>query len=254
MELGAQFFTLRDFCKTPEGLAESLRRVADMGYRTVQISGTCPFDAQWMAQRLAENGLRCVITHTPMDKIREQTALVIDEHKTFGCRYVGIGCAPHCFGEGEADMDALQATIDAAAAPLKEAGMLLMYHNHACEFGRDAQGRTYWQRLVEGYDETLLGFTLDTFWAQLGGQNVPKLIRDMKGRVPCVHLKDLAVRVNTPATAPVGWGNLDFESIIAACADAGTQYLLVEQDDCFEEDPFDCLKKSIDYLHALGLQ
>ncbi len=40
MILGAQFYTLRDHCKTLEDLSESLNRVADIGYRTVQISGT----------------------------------------------------------------------------------------------------------------------------------------------------------------------------------------------------------------------
>ena len=44
MQIGAQFYTIREFCKTPEGLAESLKRVADIGYPTVQISGTCPYD------------------------------------------------------------------------------------------------------------------------------------------------------------------------------------------------------------------
>ena len=63
MKIGAQFFTLRQHCKTPEDLALSLRKVADIGYTTVQLSGTCPFDAQWMKEQLDANGLRCVITH-----------------------------------------------------------------------------------------------------------------------------------------------------------------------------------------------
>ena len=41
MELGAQLFTLRDYCKTLPDFAETLTRVADMGYKTVQVSGTC---------------------------------------------------------------------------------------------------------------------------------------------------------------------------------------------------------------------
>ena len=45
MEIGAQFFTLREFCQTLEGFAEALARVADIGYRTVQVSGTCAFEA-----------------------------------------------------------------------------------------------------------------------------------------------------------------------------------------------------------------
>ena len=39
MNIGAQFFTIRDFCKTTEELAESLKRVADIGYKTIQLSG-----------------------------------------------------------------------------------------------------------------------------------------------------------------------------------------------------------------------
>ena len=44
MKIGAQFYTIRDFCKTPEALAESLQKVADIGYTTVQISGTCAYE------------------------------------------------------------------------------------------------------------------------------------------------------------------------------------------------------------------
>jgi len=58
MQIGAQLYTLRDFCQTPEGIAESLRKVADIGYRTVQLSGTCPYDAAWMRGELDKNGLR----------------------------------------------------------------------------------------------------------------------------------------------------------------------------------------------------
>ena len=45
---------------------------------------------------------------------------------------------------------------------------------------------------------------------------------------------------------------MDFDAILAACADAGARYLLVEQDDCYE-DPFVCMKKSYDFLRARGL-
>ena len=251
MELGAQLYTLREYCKTLPDFSEALAKVADMGYKTVQVSGTCAFDAQWLKAELEKNGLRCVLTHTPMDKIRDKTAQVMADHMTFGCEYVGIGCAPNCFANGDADWLALTSVIDAAAEPLVNHGMRLMYHNHACEFQRRADGRTYFEHLLENEH---LGFTFDTFWAQLGGKDVVSMIRSLKGRIPCVHLKDVGVRVNSPCTAPVGWGNLDFDGILAACADADARYLLVEQDDCFEENPFDCLKKSYDYLRSKGLE
>ena len=45
---------------------------------------------------------------------------------------------------------------------------------------------------------------------------------------------------------------MDFDKIIKACADAGTEYLLVEQDDCNGEDPFACLEKSYQFLTSRG--
>ena len=42
------------------------------------------------------------------------------------------------------------------------------------------------------------------------------------------------------------------ELINAAAEKAGTKYAFVEQDDCFGEDPFDCLKKSYDFLASRG--
>lgn len=252
MELGAQFFTLREYCKDLTSFAETLKKVADIGYKTVQISGTCAYEADWLREQLDANGLRCVITHYSMDKIRDNPAETAAFHKTFGCHHIGIGCAPNCFAKGDEDMTALRAAIDAAATVFPKEDVLLMYHNHACEWQRGSDGRYYFDALVEDYSPDVLGFTLDTFWAQYAGLDVPTLIRRMKGRVPCVHLKDMAVQVNRSVTAPVGHGNMDFDAILAACADAGATYLLVEQDDCYE-DPFVCMKKSYDFLRSRGL-
>ena len=36
MKIGAQFYTIRDYCKNLDDFAESLKKVADIGYTTVQ--------------------------------------------------------------------------------------------------------------------------------------------------------------------------------------------------------------------------
>ena len=46
MEIGAQFYTVREQCQNLEDFALTLKQVADIGYRNVQISGTCPYPAQ----------------------------------------------------------------------------------------------------------------------------------------------------------------------------------------------------------------
>ena len=39
MKIGAQFFTIRDYCKTISALDESMKKVADIGYKHIQLSG-----------------------------------------------------------------------------------------------------------------------------------------------------------------------------------------------------------------------
>ena len=53
--------------------------------------------------------------------------------------------------------------------------------------------------------------------------------------------------------APVGEGNINFDAVLYACESAGTEYLLAEQDDCYGEDPFDCLARSYKFLKAAGI-
>ena len=64
MKIGVQFFTIRDFCKNTADLDESLKKVADIGYRHIQLSGVCPYEADWMADRLNAYGLKADITIT----------------------------------------------------------------------------------------------------------------------------------------------------------------------------------------------
>ena len=52
--------------------------------------------------------------------------------------------------------------------------------------------------------------------------------------------------------AVVGEGNINFDRVFTCAEKAGTKYMLVEQDDCNGEDPFECLKRSYEYLKSRG--
>lgn len=255
MKIGAQFYTIRDYCKDLPSFAESLKKVADIGYTTVQISGTCEYEADWLQEQLAANGLSCVLTHIAPAKLQEQLAAVCDAHKVFDCPNVGLGF--YKFNEETLAQDYANflSTYKGIAAGLKAQGLYFMYHNHAHEFAR-LEGKTILQRMAEDFAPDEMGFTLDTFWVQAGGASSVDYIRALKGRLPCIHLKDFRYSATDDIRAKmavVGEGNINFEAVINAAADAGTEYLLVEQDDCHGEDPFDCLKRSYQNLRALGL-
>ena len=254
MKIGAQLYTLRDFCKTTEDFAETLKKVADMGYTTVQVSGTCAYEAGWLRDQLRASGLTCEITHFSYDRILNEPDAVIEEHKTFGCSHIGIGSMPN-WTNGYAAFVA-EPRLRAAIQKIRSAGLMFMYHNHAFEYETKLEdGRCLMEHLSEDFSPEEMGFTLDTYWVKYGGAEVIPEIERLSGRVPVVHFKDMLVTEDGERRMSwVGGGNaLDFEKIIPAFEQAGTNFAYIEQDNCYGESPFDCLKKSRDYLTSLGL-
>ncbi len=254
MELGVQFYTLRNECKDLDGLSRSLSRVAAIGYKTVQISGVCPYDPSWLRDELEKNGLRCVLTHTSIERLETDVAGLIADHDMFGCRYIGLGCGPE-FCKGEENLRRVLTMAHTAGKALHTAGKRLMYHIHAPEFTRDqAGGMTRLDYLLDNTTPAQFGVTLDTYWVQAGGGDILTWIDKLRDRIPCVHLKDMAVQEFEQRMAPVGDGNLNWAKIIPALEAAGVEYALVEQDETYGEDPFVCLERSYAYLTALGLK
>ena len=248
MEIGAQFFTVRDTCKTLEGFAETLKKVADIGYRTVQISGTCAYEPEWLKTQLDKNGLRCVITHTPGDRIAGETEKVAREHDVFGCEYVGLGWYGFDPEKPEMTMEHFIQTYGPAARKLREYGKTFMYHNHDQEF-KKYDGRLVLERICEEIPAEFMGITFDTYWAQVGGADPAQWLERLAGRIPCIHLKDCAYGRKMTV---IGEGNINFDRVFEKAEAGGTKYMLVEQDDCNGEDPIECLRRSYQYLSACG--
>jgi sugar phosphate isomerase/epimerase len=102
-----------------------------------------------------------------------------------------------------------------------------------------------------------MGFNLDTFWVKKGGYDPISEIKYFNGRLPCVHFKDMFVEENGESRFTwCGNGILDFAAIGDALKNAGTEYILIEQDKTFEDepDPFKCLEKSKKYLESIGFE
>ena len=256
MVLGAQFYTLKDYAKDLDSFAESLKRVADIGYTTVQISGTCDYEAQWLDEQLKATGLKCVLTHTKPDRILADPVKVCDDHKLFGCRNIGLGMIPGGKDLTDEKYEKFVADFKPAATKIVENGCKFFFHNHCEEFKQNAEGKSYIDRMLEDFTPDELNFTLDTYWVQYAGGNPCDYLKKLKGRLECIHLKDMAIDGPTweHRMAPVGSGNMNFPAIVETAAECDVSYLLVEQDKCYGEDPFECLTKSYKYLTALGLK
>lgn len=252
MILGAQLFTLREYTQTEKDLDFTLGKVAEMGYTTVQISAIGPIPPKRVAAICKRHGLSIVLTHTDPVRILEDTEGVIRDHEEMECPYIGIGMMPPKYRNPQW-LSHFWEDYKAPAEKIAKAGKLLMYHNHNLEFQK-VNGKLMMDLLAEHFSPEEMGFTLDTYWVQMGGGDVCAWLKKLGDRIPCVHLKDMGVRGMEPVMEPVMEGNLDFPAIIHTLEETGkTKYLLVEQDIC-EGSPFDCLEKSLQNLKTLGLR
>ena len=86
MELGAQLYTVRDFIQTEEDFNRTAKKIADIGYHTVQLSAV---GKEIRPERIREicdsHGLKIVLTHIDVNRILYDTEKLIKEHDIYGC-------------------------------------------------------------------------------------------------------------------------------------------------------------------------
>jgi sugar phosphate isomerase/epimerase len=244
-QVALQLYTLRDFLKTPTDIASSLKRVREIGYQAVQLSGLGPIPETDVVEICRDNRLNICATHENSDLILNEPAKVVERLKKFDCRLTAY---PYPAGIRFDTLDLVKdfcRRLNAAGKVLHEAGQVLCYHNHHIEFRRVA-GKTILEHIYA--EANFVQGEPDTYWIQNGGGDPVEWCSRLKGRLPIIHLKDYAVTADNKVTfTEIGNGNLNWKRIIAAADNAGCQWFAVEQDTC-PGDPFDSARQSFEYI------
>lgn len=250
--LAAQLYTVRKFTQTAKDVAETFKKVREIGYTAVQISAFGPVDPKEVKQMLDGEGLTCCITHIGYDRLTNDLPAVIDEHKLWECKHVAIGSMPGPFRQDGAEgIRRFAGEANEIGRKLHEAGLTFSYHNHSFEFIRVGQA-TALDMLFEETDPRYVQAELDTYWVQHGGGEPTAWIRKLKDRMPVIHLKDMVIRDGQQTMAEVGEGNLNWPGILEACREANVEWYAIEQD-VTPGDPFESLAISYKNLKAMGL-
>lgn len=252
-QIGIQLYTLRDFTKTVNDFADTIAKVAKIGYRNVQISAV-DYDAvpeSEVVKICADHGLVISATHERANEILEAPEKVVDRLNALGTKITAYPNPAGIDFTSEESVSKLIAGLENAGIVLRQAGQILTYHNHHHEF-RKLNGKIILERIYEETSPENLQAELDTYWVQYGGGDPVRWCEVMEGRCPIIHLKDY--RINNDAQieySEVGSGNLDFKSILLAAEKAGCRWFVVEQDRC-PGNPFDSIRMSYDYLAELA--
>lgn len=253
-QLAAQLYTIRDFVQTAKDLAVSLKKVREIGYTAVQISGVGPIEDGEVKAIVDDQGLTICNTHLRNPGwLWDSPELVISQHKLWSCKHVALGSIPERFrNDGEAGYKRFAAEGTKIGETLAKAGLTFSYHNHSFEFVRFGK-RTGLDVIYEESDPRYLQAEIDTYWVQHGGGDPAAWVRRMKNRMPVIHLKDMVIVEREQAMAEIGEGNLNWPAILQACREAGVEWYAVEQDFC-RRDPFESLALSYRNLKVMGLE
>ena len=223
IELGCCAHTVEEFAARP---ADTLYKLADLGYSTIEIGDFSPLGARQFADTLKKAGLTATSMHMSFDYQKIWTPHIMDFADSIGIRYIVCPMPLACMNSADGYKAGAEA-LNELGRIYNENGLKLMYHNHNFEFERFGD-KTGHQILLENTDPEYVGFELDTFWLSIAGEKPEEYIRRLKGRVEIVHLKD-RLRDEDDVTA-VGSGILDFKAILAACEEIGVRIVFVEKD------------------------
>lgn len=246
-QVAAQLYTVRDYCKNTSDFANTMRRLRQIGYSAVQISGIGPIPEEEVVRILDGEGIICCATHEPSAVVRWEPEKVVERLQKLGCKFTAYP-SPHGVDfTKEEDVVNLANDLDRSGAVLREAGLVLAYHNHGFEFV-PFRGRPALEYIFETTAPRNLVGEIDTYWIQYGGGDPVAWCRRLAGRAPLIHLKDyIFTPENTPTFAEIGRGTLPFKEIVAEAENGGCEWFIIEQDTC-QGDPIESLRMSFDYV------
>lgn len=277
-KIGVQMMMVKDEV-AQNGVYETMRKLREIGYRSVEISqipmtaenvaafkrASVDFDIEIAAMSAF---VEPVAEGLMGDSLKNDFDKIVNDCKELDCNFLRIGMIPlDLMGDKDKTMEFIQ-KAEAEAVKLSKYNIELYHHTHHVEF--EQYDGKYLLDIMRDNTEKL-GFELDVHWIQRAGENPVEIIKQYKDRIALLHLKDyrigrlnlteeeladydkfMAKFVDVIEFAEVGEGSLDMKAIIEAGLDSGAKYFIVEQDDTYGLSPFECLQTSADNLRTLG--
>jgi sugar phosphate isomerase/epimerase len=256
--LGLQLWSLRAQMARNVGLA--LDRAKAFGFTEVEVAGTGTTPAAQLSDALRVRELVPVGGHFGYAQLKSDLPGVIRDARALGLQYVVCPILPfktEAFDEAAAERVA--AEFNSWGASLRAAGIRFAYHTHGIEFQPTAAGagETSFDVLVRETQPDLVSFEMDVFWVVHAGQNPVRLLKKYPDRWALLHLKDIRLGSDTGLTAPpagpadnvpVGTGQIDWPSVLAAAQRIGVKYYFIEDETA---DPLRNIALSLSYLRGL---
>lgn len=273
LPVGIQVYGLRDELEnTPENFKNVMQQIKDMGYDGVELAGLYGLKPEYIRDTLNEIGLVPISAHVPLVDMMADAQKVADDYSIIGVKYVVVPYLPEEYRHNTPGYAAVIEAMKEIGKVMKDNGLKLLYHNHDFEFVELPDGTLGFDDIYTKIPSDLLMVEPDTCWIKVAGQDPAGYIKKYGSRCEIVHLKDFIkegnpknlyklIGIETEEAAedtgifefrPVGFGQMIWEPILNTAQEAGSKWVVVEQDEHYDITCLEAARRSREYLKILG--
>jgi len=242
--LSVQLYSVRR--QLDNDLRGTLARLAEIGLTQVE-----PFDLlsdpNALRNAMQKNALIAPSAHARLASDGVDLDAIFDAAVTVG---VGIVVDPMTDASRWTSREGVQGVADdlnRAAEKAAVAGLRVGYHNHWFEWENSIESRPALEVFAELLDPSV-ALEVDSYWAAVGGQDVPAAINRLGDRVRLLHLKDGPINRVNLEQLPLGEGAMPVTEIVAAAT--AVEIPVLEFDD-YAGDIFDGLRRGFSFAAGL---
>ena len=206
MNYGVQLYSVRDAVKEL-GMHQTLCRVAELGYQSVEFAGFGNATAKEVRAWLDELGLAVDGAHLSLKALTEQFEQTLADLLAIGCTRAIVPAAKVA---NEEQLKVLTEGLNAAKARFAPYGIDVGFHNHAVEYLQNEDGVVPMQRILEDTDVFL---ELDTYWAYHAGIDPVAEMERLGKRLALIHIKDGDPSLSGECGKPLGMGTAPVSAV-----------------------------------------
>jgi len=246
LPIALQLYTVRE--SLTADLEGTLKELANIGYKNVEVAGTYGKTASEFAKLLSDHGLTAMGMHSGLPTlVGDELAKTLQDAKDLGASYIACSFKSDFTHE---DYVTHSAELAEAADKAASMGVTICYHNHSFEFIKDDQGRRGMDTIYDSTVGSMLQAELDIYWVQHGKDEPIAWMMKLAGRLPLLHVKDMEDG-EARGFAEVGTGTVDIKAAVEYAPKVGVKYLIIEQDSNWKGSPLESAKLSFDNLTAI---
>ena len=223
----------------------TLKKAVEFGFTEIEGGSNYASSPKEFLSYCKEIGINPIASGSSLEPMMKEPQKFFDNQNELKMKYIvcywpWMGGAPFKLDDCKKSAEML----NELGAKARQNGLQLLWHNHDNEFKEMEDGLPF-DYLMKNTDPKLVKCEMDIYWVKKGGADPLKFLKKYAGRIPILHVKDMAPGPEQDFICP-GSGIIDFAPIFKEAQKQGIEHYIVERDN--EPDGIGCLKSSGEFL------